>query len=212
VAAVAFFAIQSVSALIKNYQGIEISDRFVFSVYRTLPWMVLPFLLTVAISRLGRMPSWPTLPGLSRYPNATERILDGLAISIVIYIAYALTIALHVPFDLPWSKRLTIAMQETHLLPVPVRWPLQVMGFWIGFFVMRDVRRAAHAKIVKTGTGRDLPEPAGATEAGWIMPGEDSMFRPLEAVHASAPDSDLEIGTASWGRAETGRKIVAGVG
>ncbi|MEE9545921.1 MAG: hypothetical protein V3V65_00320, partial [Hyphomicrobium sp.] len=196
-AAVAFFAIQAISALIKNYQGIEGSYRFVFSFYRTLPWMVLPFLLTIAISRLGRMPSWPVLPGLSRYPNATERILDGLAISVVIYVAYALTIAIHVPFDLPWSKRLTTAMQETHFLPVPVRWPLQVMGFLIGFFVVRDVRRAAHAKIVETGTGRDAPEPAVATEISWAVSGDGSMFRPLRAVHASAPDSNLEAGTAS---------------
>jgi len=211
-AAVAFFAIQAVSALIKNYQGIEGSDRFVFSVYRTLPWMVLPFFLTIAISRLGRMPSWPILPGLGRYPNATERILDGLAISIVIYVAYALTIAIHVPFDLPWSKRLATAMLETHLLPVPVRWPLQVMGFLIGFFVVRDVRRAAHAKIVETGTGRDARETAGATETSWAVPGEGSMFRPLKAVHASAPDSNLETGTASWCRAEPGGKIAVGIG
>ncbi len=196
-AAVAFFSIQAVSALIKNYQGIEGTDRFVFSVYRTLPWMVLPFLLTVAISRLGRMPSWPVLPGLSRYPNAIERILDGLAISIVIYVAYALTIAIHVPFDLPWSKRLTAAMQETHFLPVPVRWPLQFMGFLIGFFVVRDVRRAAHAEIVETGTGRDASEPADATGLSWAMPADGSMFRPLRASHASAPESNLEADTAS---------------
>jgi hypothetical protein len=143
------------------------------------------------------MPSWPVLPGLGRYPNATERILDGLAISIIIYVAYALTIAIHVPFDLPWSKRLTTAMQETHFLPVPVRWPLQVMGFLIGFFVMRDVRRAAHAKIVENGTGRDAPAGSGATEISWAVPGDGSMFRPLKAVHASASNSKLEAGTAS---------------
>lgn len=212
-AAVAFFAIQAVSALIKNYQGIEGSDRFVFSVYRTLPWMVLPFFLTIAISRLGRMPAWPILPGLGRYPNATERILDGLAISIVIYVAYALTIAIHVPFDLPWSKRLATAMLKTHFLPVPVRWPLQVMGFLIGFFVVRDVRRAAHAKIVATGNGDDARETAGATETGWVVAGEGSMFRPLKAAHASVPDSNLETtGTASWCRAEPGGKIAVGIG
>lgn len=196
IAAVTFFAVQSVSGLIKDYSarkaqaeqatsatpmtepttetpavsspnaGATSADasapndgrqntattkskgKSVFSAYKTIPWMFLPFFVTVAICRLGQMPGWPTVPGLQNNSELTERLFDGLAIAIIIYFAYVMTIASYEPLGLDYSKRFQRALAQDPLLPVPIRWPIEFLGFLIGFVVLHDVRRAAHTKII----------------------------------------------------------------
>jgi hypothetical protein len=175
VAAALFVGVQSITQLIKDYLGIEPpAGQQPFTLYRMLPWTLIPMLLTVGICRLARVPRWPDLPGLKAYHNVWERILDGTGVSLALLIGYLLAFSLHEPLGIELPKGLQERMNLPHILPIPIYFPLQALGFFIGFFVVRDVRRAAHAQIVdvsavpvtdKAKTARAAPGAAEATAA-----------------------------------------------
>ncbi len=149
VAAALFVGVQSVTQLIKEYLQIPLpAGQPPFTITQLLPWTLIPLLLTVGICRLARVPRWPDLPGLKAYHNIWERALDGLGISGALLIGYLLAFALHEPLGIPLPKGLQEQMNQPRLLPVPIYFPLLGLGFFIGFFVVRDVRRAAHSQIV----------------------------------------------------------------
>ncbi|MGE0629500.1 MAG: hypothetical protein AB7O43_16950 [Hyphomicrobiaceae bacterium] len=115
-----------------------------------LPWALLPCLIVVAIAALGRF-QWPGLPDRLRpYSALIERTADGVVVSVALFIAFMVVIALHtlLGLDLPRSVQLAIDSNPSRILPYPVFWTLQVFGFIIGFFTARDVRRAAHTTII----------------------------------------------------------------
>jgi len=158
VAAAFFVGVQQISQLIKDYLDIQPPPgQQPFTLYRMLPWTLLPLLLTVGICRLARLARWPDLPGLKAYHGLWERLLDGFALSAVLLVAYLLAFSLHEPLGIELPKGLRDQMAQPRLLPIPIYFPLLGLGFFIGFFVVRDVRRAAHARIV------DLTAPAQAT-------------------------------------------------
>jgi hypothetical protein len=163
VAAALFLAVQSISQLVKDYLGLQTPPgQQPFAVHRMLPWALVPMLLTVGICRLARVPRWPDLPGLKAYHNVWERILDGIGVSGALLIAYLLAFSLHEPLGIELPKGLQESMKLRNILPIPIYFPLLALGFFIGFFVVRDVRRAAHARIVN--------DPADAA-AGAAKPG-----------------------------------------
>lgn len=86
--------------------------------------------------------------------RALARIFGGLAVSFAVYIGWVLAIAL---FQLifqntirPMMQQLINASRDTWN-PIPTPWALLAVGFVIGFFFVRDVRRAAHATIIDPG-------------------------------------------------------------
>jgi uncharacterized BrkB/YihY/UPF0761 family membrane protein len=149
VAAALFVGVQQITQLIKDYLGIQPpAGQQPFTLYRMLPWTLIPLLLTVGVCRLARVPRWPDLPRLEAYHNIWERFLDGVGISGVLLLAYLLAFSLHAPLGIELPKGLQDQMNQPRILPIPIYFPLLGLGFFIGFFVVRDVRRAAHAQIV----------------------------------------------------------------
>jgi hypothetical protein len=149
VAAALFVGVQQITQLIKDYLGIQPpAGQQPFTLYRMLPWTLIPLLLTVGVCRLARVPRWPDLPRLEAYHNIWERFLDGVGISGVLLLAYLLAFSLHAPLGIELPKGLQDQMNQPRILPIPIYFPLLGLGFFIGFFVVRDVRRAAHSQIV----------------------------------------------------------------
>jgi len=156
-----FFGIQAVTALVKSYAGIAPPPgQPPFSAYRMLPWTMLPLVLTIAIAALARVPHWPTPLRLKPHGGLWERVLDGVCVSAAILLAYYVAIAMHYLLGIDLPRSLQERMSLPHILPIPIFAPLQVFGFFIGFFVLRDVRRAAHARIVEA-TGEYPAAPPG---------------------------------------------------
>ena len=154
VAGAIFLGLQAVASLIKSYLNVPLAPgQQAFSVYRTLPWTMLPALLTVAIAALARVPRWPTPGGVSPNSGVWERVIDGVCVSASIMLAFYIAVAMHYVLGIDLPRTLQERMAAPHILPIPVIVPLQVFAFFIGFFVLRDVRRAAHARIVSV-----LPE------------------------------------------------------
>jgi hypothetical protein len=116
---------------------------------RMLAWSVLPFVTTIGVCVLGRLKRWPDIPSIG-YTPITERAVDGAVISAVLFAGWCLSIGLTLLFGLPLPPRMQqlIAENAGSWFPIPVLWPLQTLGFLIGFFFVRTVRRAAHATIV----------------------------------------------------------------
>lgn len=117
---------------------------------RTLIWSFLPALLTVAVCRLGRLETWP---GLDRLPRGwgrslVERTIDGFAVSGAVLIGYYFAIGSYGMFGWTLPPAITQLTEKWHILPIPVMMPLQIMGFFIGFFTLRDVRRAAQSSMI----------------------------------------------------------------
>ena len=83
----------------------------------------------------------------------------SMASSAAVLLGYYAAVALHIVFELELPKSLQAKMELPHILPIPVFVPLQLLGFFIGFFVVRDVRRAAHAKIVDPRAQAAAPRP-----------------------------------------------------
>lgn len=167
VAGAIFLGIQAVTALVKSYLNVPLAPgQQPFSVYRTLPWTMLPLLLTVAVAALARVPRWPAPPGLGAYDRIWERLVDGVCLSGAIMLAFYIAIAMHHLLGLELPRVIQELMKAPHILPLPVLPQLQGFAFFIGFFVLRDVRRAAHARIVE------------------VMP-EQSDARPLRALAAA---------------------------
>ena len=133
---------------------------------RSLPWALLPCFVTLAICRLARQSQWPPPHLFHGLGNIWVRTIDGVLVSGALLIAYILAVEIIQMTDPSlMPPRIASAMQSGTLrLPIPVLVPLQIMGFIIGFSVVMDVRRAAHAKVV---LGKDDAKasavPVGAT-------------------------------------------------
>jgi hypothetical protein len=169
IAAALFVGVQQITQLVKDYLAIQPPPgQQPITLYGMLPWTLLPLLLTVGVCRLARVPRWPDLPGLQAYHNVWERVLDGIGISAALLIAYLLAFSLHEPLGIDLPKGLKDQMSLPRILPIPIYFPLLGLGFFIGFFVVRDVRRAAHAQIVDVSAVAAAP-PARAVRAA---PGE----------------------------------------
>lgn len=104
------------------------------------PWFVLPFLTAIGICRLARRPPWK-----SRFGIATagfERFSDGLLLGLTLIPGYAVAIGLRE------ISGLGIPANFTHRYDPLVLGLLFVLGFFVGALVVRDIRSAAHARVV----------------------------------------------------------------
>ena len=148
-AGILYMGIQTVYGLVRSMlpSGTGSINTAVF--LRSLPWALLPCFVTLAICRLARLPDWPRPDALGKTGTLWPRLLDGISVSVALLLGYILAVEIILMTDpglLP--PRIAAAMQSGKLrLPIPVLFPLQIMGFIIGFAVVTDVRRAAHARI-----------------------------------------------------------------
>jgi hypothetical protein len=117
-------------------------------VRRRLPWSVLPFFLVLALCRLARLEYWPGLPRTGQFGRIAERLADGAALSMTMMFAFYLAIGIYQAFGISLPPRLQESLDMRGMFAIAFSSPLLVFGFLIGFFVARDIRRAAHARII----------------------------------------------------------------
>ncbi len=154
-AGVAFIGISVLSNAIKESMGIPPPEgQPPFSVYRMLPWALLPCLTAIAIARLARIPHWPSVRGIVSYRWLYVRTVDGIFVSLALFVAFCIAFSLHSLMGIELSPNLK-ALADKAWLPIPIIWTVQWLGFLIGFTVIRDVRWAAHSTII----AMDKPAP-----------------------------------------------------
>ena len=134
---------------------------------RVLPWAFLPFVVTIAVCRLARLERWPGIDGQREWHPIAERTLDGIAVSAAVLVAFYLAIATLNLLGFPIPPAIQAFLQSPHILPLPIMAPLQVLGFLIGFFTVRDVRRAAQANMIEV---TPQAEPVAEAPVGGAKP------------------------------------------
>ncbi len=117
------------------------------SFWSILPWAASPLFLAIAICWLARLPGWPAAVG----GETGERVLDGLAICVVMLLAQATAISLHLGLDTSFApmfaKRIAAEGGGNILLFLFTPNPSLLLGFLVGAVVIKDVRRAAHSQL-----------------------------------------------------------------
>src|SRR5262249_14903152 len=107
------------------------------------PWCALPVFITVGICWLARQKLWQPLGALGDNGTALlQRMFDGIVIGALMLPAYFIAIS-------------ALLMSGSQLPPVlrdrfdlPVVSILAVLGLIVGLTVVRDVRTAAHTRVV----------------------------------------------------------------
>ncbi len=144
-----FFAAQSARLMLTTGPR-GVAPGMAFPIERLAPWAIIPFVQTLAICRLARVRDWWTPEEFGKNPylaNGWERAVDGAIVALMMFFGYALAIIIHdvsglsLPPSLlssPWS--------------VVVFGPTMMLGFLIGFVVVRDARVSSKATIIATNT------------------------------------------------------------
>lgn len=168
VAAAATGADVAPSLKVKEPVAKTAEQRFRFR--NLLPWSILPFLITVSICRLARMPHWPA-PGVIRQTRLRravwERSLDGIIVGVVLALGVLLARAI--------SELFGLGPRHSPMRDPKVAWQFVItfatamglLGAVVGAAVVRDTRLAAHSKIVAprrtVWIEREAPVQAGAS-------------------------------------------------
>ena len=144
-----FFLMQLIKEVV--IQAIGLSDAlsmvrtstWIDRVKASAPWCTLPFFTTLGICWLARLKSWQPLGVLGE--NGTpllQRAFDGVVVGLLMLPAFSIAIS-------------ALVMSGTPLPPVlrdrfdpPVMAILAILGFIVGATVVRDVRTAAHTRVV----------------------------------------------------------------
>ena len=149
------------------------------TIRQSIPWALVPFLMTIGICLLARIPNWP-VPARWKGP-VWERLLDGLALAAVMVIAMMLVNRVVFPafeafpdLDIRRSPAVLEAWKRSF---VPVNLILlQIgIGFVVGAMVVRDVRRAGHSRIVDSQVPRMGQPNAQPIVKALPLPGVDAM-------------------------------------
>ena len=160
---------------------------------RVLPWAFLPFVVTIAVCRLARLERWPGIDGQREWHPIAERTLDGIAVSAAVLVAFYLAIATLNLLGFPIPPAIQAFLQSPHILPLPIMAPLQVLGFLIGFFTVRDVRRAAQANMIEV---TPQAEPVAEAPVGGAKPlatpTAPTAFVRLPALAGAEPEQSSE--------------------
>lgn len=124
---------------------------------RSVPWLLLPAAVTISICRLARVDKWK-LPTFSNSLSwLFDRAIDGALVSLGLMLGYFAAVSFLLASGIPLPPALQVKFDEAHILPIPIFAQLQLFGFIIGFAVVKDVRRAAQARVVldsRTSPGR----------------------------------------------------------
>jgi len=130
------------------------------------PWCVLPFFVTIGICWLARQKPWQPLGVLGEHGTALlQRLLDGIAIAVLMLPAFSIAISV-------------LMMSGAQLPPIlrsrfdpPVMAILAILGFIVGATVVRDVRTAAHTRVVLPKLRKKAEAKAPLAVASPAMPG-----------------------------------------
>jgi len=135
---------------------------------QTLPWALMPFFMTIGICLLARIPRWPSPPGLEKRPNlraSIDRTIDAIALASIMILAQLVILRGAFPLlGISPPARLRIALAN-EWVPLSLLWLPLIMGLFIGALVIRDVRRAAHSRLIlpsaepelRRATAADMP-------------------------------------------------------
>jgi len=107
------------------------------------PWCALPFFITGGICWLARQKPWQPLGALGENGTALlQRLADGVVVGLLMLPAYFIAISAL----LMSGSQLPPVLRDRFDLPVVAI--LAVLGFIVGLTVVRDVRTAAHTRVV----------------------------------------------------------------
>lgn len=117
------------------------------------PWFVLPFLMAVGICRLARRAPLRPLFGKTGgvITAALERTTDGLVLGLVLLPGYAVAVA--------WLEISGIGIPRnfTGRYDPLILSLLMALGFLVGALVVRNIRSAAHARVISEIPGEAAP-------------------------------------------------------
>jgi hypothetical protein len=111
-----------------------------------LPWSASAAFVTVGICGLARVEEWPWLKNNSAF----ERLMDGVVLGVTYAIGQVAAFMLHAAFRTGFGDTIIKWISEDRwdwLWSSSVRGFL--IGFVMGFFIVRDIRRVAHSHVVQ---------------------------------------------------------------
>jgi chemotaxis regulatin CheY-phosphate phosphatase CheZ len=124
-----------------------------------LPWSASAAFVTIGICGLARVAEWPWF----KTSAVVERSLDGLFLGLAYAIGQLAAYMFHAAFKTGFGIVIVKKLGEGDLDWI---WSSSVRGFLIGFimgfFIVRDVRRVSHSHVVE---GRPREEPQPSAEA-----------------------------------------------
>jgi hypothetical protein len=116
---------------------------WVTRVRASAPWCVLPFFTTVGICWLARQKPWQPLGALGENGTALlQRLADGILVGVLMLPAFSIAVSVLMMIGL----RLPDVLRSR--FDIPVMAILAILGFIVGATVVRDVRTAAHTRVV----------------------------------------------------------------
>jgi hypothetical protein len=149
ISVVMFETAHGVRLLLTAEGGIGSAPGQVLPLYNQVSWAVIPFLLTVGICRLARMNRWFTPTRFLPAPMSQaiwERCLDGIALAVLMFLAYSSAVILHDVLDIPLPATLKDAPYNPKIYL-----PTMLFSFLIGCVAVRDTRRAGLATVIDRG-------------------------------------------------------------
>jgi hypothetical protein len=107
------------------------------------PWCVLPFFTTVGICWLARQKPWQPIGVLGDNGTALlQRLADGILVGVLMLPAFSIAVSVLMMV----GQRLPDVLRSR--FDITVMAILAVLGFIVGATVVRDVRTAAHTRVV----------------------------------------------------------------
>ncbi len=107
------------------------------------PWCVLPFFTTIGICWLARQKPWQPIGALGENGTALlQRFADGILIAVLMLPAFSIAVSVLMMV----GQRLPDVLRSR--FDITVMGILAILGFIVGATVVRDVRTAAHTRVV----------------------------------------------------------------
>ncbi len=151
-----------------------------------LPWSASAAFVTMGICGLARVSDWPSLKN-----NAVvERSVDGMFLGLAYALGQLAAYLFHVAFQTGYGRVIADRLRDGE-----VSWLASssmrgfLIGFVIGYFVVRDIRRVSHSHVVEFTPRRREPQPApgaranGATDAPELTATEQEAIQPAAHWH-----------------------------
>lgn len=149
-----------------------------------LPWSASAAFVTVGICALARVPAWPWQTDSAVFERSTDGIFLGIAYSLGQAAAYLFHAAFKTGYGVVIVKRLSEG-ELNWLWSSSIRGML--IGFVMGFFIVRDIRRVSHSHVVQP-RQREQPQFEGGPQA---LP--ESLEAPVPAAATEDMPSVAEM-------------------
>jgi hypothetical protein len=163
---------------------------------RRAPYALLPFAIVLGMCLLARLPGYSAPGAVSRSrwaSKAWERTIDGFAMSTILLLAGVAALLISQALGLRQAPQPGAPAGVGPSSPLFLMIQFAAIGFAVGLLVMRDVRLAAHARLV---TG-DLP--AASTPPGGSVGEATAVAAAATAAAAAAAAAAGSAAAASSG-------------